>query len=53
MQLYFGPKSGPTKNMVWILNVHHSIGIPERIFRTDFENYQQTTKHHKKLPSIQ
>ena len=40
--------------LIWIQTVCHSASIPERNFRTNFENNQQTTKpRFDRLPSMQ
>ena len=44
----FGPRSGPTKCLIWIQNVRHSDLIPEIIFSKGM-----TTKKHEKSPSMQ
>ena len=50
---YFGPKSEPTKYMVWIINVHRSNVIPEKEFSKQIlKKNQQTTKMLKILPSM-
>ena len=49
----FGPRSGPTKNWAWSESKWYDC-IGERIFRKSwFWKNQQTTKTHKKLPSMQ